>query len=712
MTTLAAIILFSLRMIIIGAAVGALYLKFNLFCKMKPGHTILIGFASAPFFASLADYLLGFIFIGWNSIFYYIVPLIFALFYLLWKRNYKTVVLSISDILERGKDVAHSAGKWIYFDLALAVAVTLAYVFFFNAGASLNNIISSLLNSDTTVKKIFIIILVSLIIFFIALIVRKIYLCGKLKTNFYAFLTFLLIGYTIAFGALFNGVPNINSDRAHYMINARYFVEDKNSFELDNYSDQKYGSTQRDDHGPLWTMYLADADINTDMFGFKSLSRLQNFASFWILCCFFIFLFLSAFFVSKRYAAGIISIYILLLYKYFLSLMTFNGSRDAFRCAGLLLLLLFVLNFIPEIIKNKQGRRTVMYGQYVFMFIFCYFCINGHQGNVYIMTCMFLIALIILVFNKTNIKSILLCVLTASAGTLLGALKTFAIYSETGRISSSTIVPFHDTPVVEQVTEVNANRGDLRKIIASYSFEQIFLICLGAIALLVIIVYAIKKKDKNLLIAGMIILGMLLPLTGIMNWTGYNFPLWFFEQLRYRIYFLTLFALTGAWLITRLWRHKYINVAFNVLIGVVFVMSLFVQIERYENLRVPQGCGKYYLDYLSSKIDNYKSLAAKTSALTEANVFTHNEVLAYYIQENPKLLYHIYTEELIQAKTEAEIEKAMEKLNVGAILLPSTGKDYIDYSLLPFWKYINENENFIKIPDEKSGYVIFYRNNV
>ena len=73
-------------------------------------------------------------------------------------------------------------------------------------------------------------------------------------------------------------------------------------------------------------------------------------------------------------------------------------------------------------------------------------------------------------------------------------------------------------------------------------------------------------------------------------------------------------------------------------------------------------------------------------------------------------MYHMYTEDLIQAKTNAEIETALDKLNVGAILLPENGLDYHDYSLLPFWDYINENENFSQIKNEETGYVIFYRN--
>lgn len=101
------------------------------------------------------------------------------------------------------------------------------------------------------------------------------------------------------------------------------------------------------------------------------------------------------------------------------------------------------------------------------------------------------------------------------------------------------------------------------------------------------------------------------------------------------------------------------------------------------------------------------------SSVTDEDAFTKDQLLLYYLHGNPKLLYHPYTEDLIQAKTDNEIEAAIEKLNVGVIILPEDGIDYHDYSLLPFWEYINQN--YSKITPEEGGYssdnIIFYRRN-
>lgn len=391
------------------------------------------------------------------------------------------------------------------------------------------------------------------------------------------------------------------------------------------------------------------------------------------------------------------SLYLLLIYREVV--LEIFGSRDAFRFVGLLILVLYVLNVTSKVIEEKTN-----WYHYIFMALFCYLCMNGHEGNVYIMLGMFIVVAILLFLNKTKIKNLILYGVSVFCGTLLGILKTISIYLETGRISSSTILPFHDTLVVRQIAEVNNKRADWSTIWATYTGSVRFMMCLGIFALAVMIIWAVLKKDNDLLFGGMIISGMLLPMTGIMDWMGYEVSRWFAEQFRYRMYFLVLFAITGSWLLTRTWAQKNIRMAGGVLIAVVFM--LYCNEEYYRT----SIYGKSYIEYCEAVVHGYKNLANTVASLTEGDVFTNNQVLLYYLHGTPKLLYHIYSEQLIQAKTDAEVEKAMDDLNIGAILLPESGLEYHDYSLLPFWKYINENESFRRVLDEESGYVIFCHN--
>lgn len=700
-TVILAMILYMVRIGLVGTAVGVLFMRTALFCKMRNGQIMAVGIASTPMIVSLADYLLGFVFIGWSSWFYYLVPVVVSVVWMLFHDNYKVVLSAFSEIGQYTRKVIKKAGDWIFLDFIIAMGVVSLESLLYNNSCSFEEFRSAYvrpvfqsLNKPGMAAGIIFLAVVAASFTYAVMRMRK---DGSLRMNVLLSAFMILVGCGIFIGMSFNAQPDIDSDRAHYQLDARYFCEDKNSWEIDNYTDEKYGSSLRDDHGPLWIMNLTDAQVLADAVGLDDPVRIVNYAIFWTYCCFYILLFLTASFISGKYSAGVVSLLLFNLYRY--EVLMIMGSRDAFRFIGLLLLYLYVSNILAEIMEGKAR-----WYHYAFMTLFCYLSMNGHEGNVYIMLGMFLVVAVILIVKKTRLKNILLSGSAVLCGTLLGISKTISIYMETGRISSSTILPFHDTPVIQQIAEVNEKRADWETIWESYSLSVLFMMVIGIIALIVMIAVSTVKKDKNLLIYGILIAGMLLPMTGIMDWIGYECSRWFVEQLRYRMYFLMLFAIMGGWMLTRSWAEKLLRYICGFMVAIVFGLWLSVENDR---------ISFYNKSYLTSCItvgESYRELADTVASVTDGNVFTRNQVILYYLHGTPKLLYHMYTEDLIQAKADAEIEAALEKLNVGAILLPEDGLDYHDYSLLPFWDYINQNENFSQIKNEDNGYVIFYRN--
>ncbi len=116
-----------------------------------------------------------------------------------------------------------------------------------------------------------------------------------------------------------------------------------------------------------------------------------------------------------------------------------------------------------------------------------------------------------------------------------------------------------------------------------------------------------------------------------------------------------------------------------------------------------------------AKVEEWKEIGVIVEKISDRDTFVYNEALLYYLKGTPKLLFHSYSEELLQAKTDEEIRRAVERLNIGAIILPSSGMEYHDYSLLPFWRYINDSNEFGMITqEERAGsldYVIYYYKN-
>ena len=692
-------VLYLIRIIILGLAIGTAFIRLKLFNKLTDGQTLLLGIASTPMFVSLIDYLLGLIFIGWGSWFYFLIPTIFSLVFLFLKRNYQITLDACVVIGAYLVSYIKSMREWIVLDSIVAVGIMMFYSIIFN-GINPFFYVSEIYHTQNVVGLLTAVIFISLIIVATLILLRKMYRQGTLKKNIYFIVMLVVIGTATIHAMSMIERPRIDSDRAHYELNARYFLEDKNSWEVDNYSDEKYGSSLTDDHGPLWVMYLVDADIVADIVGMDDQLKCVNFALFWAYLCFYYFIFISASFVGGTYRTGAISLVLFNIYVY--TILEIIGSRDAFRFVGLMLLFMYVVNQFDGIAEGE-----CFWYNYLIMFLFCFLSMNGHEGNVYIMLGMFMVLAILLLIRKTPLKHFFACGISVLLGTLLGITKTIRIYLTTGRMTSSTILPFHDTPVVEQITKLNENRADFSRILNTYTYSVRFMIILGIIGLIVMLVLSILRDEKEQLIAALTIVGMLLPMTGIMNWIGYDVSLWFAEQLRYRMYFIMLFAITGAWLITRKSKYKSMTYISSIVCIICFIFFLRAEFTRY-NI--------YCKSYVKSCIDirkNYEKMADIISSVTDEDAFTKDQLLLYYLHGNPKLLYHPYTEDLIQAKTDNEIEAAIEKLNVGVIILPEDGIDYHDYSLLPFWEYINQN--YSKITPEEGGYssdnIIFYRRN-
>lgn len=688
------------RLLLLGLAAGTVFIRRRLFGKLSEGQSLLIGVAATPLLVSLLDYLLGLVFVGWPSVFYFLAPMLLSAAYLSVGKRFLTAWRAVKAIAARIRAVAGETGAWLLFDGVLALGIVLYYSFYFNGTYPLAyaaNALRTLNSVGILAAGAFLLMLTAAAVF----VVREMVRGGTLGRNLCVIAMLVIAGTVCVHSLSVIARPGIDSDRSHYELDARYFLEDKNSWEVDRYSDEKAGSSLADDHGPLWIVYLADAKMTADALGQEDSLRSVNYSLIWTFLCFNLLLFLTASYAGGSNRTGVVALFLFHIYVY--SFLPVLGSRDAYRFVALLLLVLYVAAQTEEI---RTGRAR--WYQYLVMALFCYLSMNGHEGNIYIMLGLFFAEGLILLFAKTPARHLFACGASVLAGTLLGATKTIRIFLTTGRLSSSTILPFHDTPVVEQIAAVNNNRADRATVLASYSLELRFLIVLGLIGLLVMLAVSWRKKDKRTAFFALLVLGMLLPMTGVLDWIGYEVSLWFAEQLRYRMYFLMLFAVTGAWLLTRKVRLK--SVAALSLAVCLLGFSFFLKAEA-------ERCGQYSKAYVGrciTIVQDYKRIADLAAAVTDGSVFTRNQVVLYYLHGLPKLLYHPYSESLIQARTDEEVAQAVEELNIGAILLPKSGIDYHDYSLLPFWDYINNSEHFSQITPEEGGYssdiVIFYRN--
>lgn len=703
MTTMVTICLYLIRIVIIGVAVGVLYIRCNLFSKMSRTTIMMIGIASSPMFLSFFIYLLGLFFVGWPSWFYYVVPMIAAIVWLICFKNYILIISVAKEAGDYFNDQVKNLGNGLFLDVTGATGIVLFYALGFSTNDTFKEsalaIYRSLNLAGYCVFAIFVISVLSATLY----VVRQMVKSENFLKNLFLLILLTVIGCGLYLGLSLNGRPLCDTDRAHYEVEARYFSEDKNSWEIDNYTNEKYGSALRDDHGPLWTVNLADTYIIADMLGLEEPIRVTNMGILWDYICFHILLFIVASFAGRTKRAGVLALCLFNFYEHEATFMLW-GSRDAFRFIGLLLLLLYIYNMFNELVENKTRWQ-----QYLFLSLFCFICMQGHGGNVYVMLGMFIFMGVALLCYHVRAGQLILCGGSVLFGTLLGSTKSISMYLTTGRIDSSSALAFHDTPVIEQLVESATKRGDWNTIWSSYSKPVILMMILGMIGLAVLLVASWKRKEKESFIYGMMIAGMLFPLTGIFDWIGYEFSRWSFEQLRYRMYFLVLLAITGAWMLTYPWKNKYLRQGLMLVAACCACVYLQQEYGKYEDY--PSSS----IAYWRMVVAEYEQIGDMAAEVANGDVFVNSEVLLYYLKGTPKLLFHQYSEDILQAKTDEEIQAAVDKLNIGAIILPASGFEYHDYALLPFWEYINKSDDFGMITqEERSGnldYVIYYRKN-
>jgi hypothetical protein len=699
-----AICLYLVRIALIGVAIGILYIRCGLFNKLGKTFIMMIGIASSPMFLSFVLYIMGFFIGGGQDWIYYAIPLIISIIWIIYPKNRMLMIAVIRESHSGLKDQIKRLGSWFFLDVIIATSVILYNAFCFSTNNNFNEsilkIFSSLNLAGYGIASIMTISVLGTILYSIRQMIKnKVFL-----RNLFAMILFIVAGCGLYLGVSLNGRPMCDSDRAHYELEARYFAEDKNSWQIDNYKDEKYGSTLRDDHGPLWVLNLSDTYMTANMLKIEEPIRVTNAGVLWDYICFQMLLFIMAMFLAKTKKAGVLALCLFNFYEHEATFMLW-GSRDAFRFVGLLLLLLYVCNLFSEMVQSKEVPKH----HFFFMALFCYFSIQGHTGNTCIMFGMFILMGAVMICCCVEKKRIIYCIISVLIGSLFGSAKTISMYFSTGRIDSSSLTAFHGTPVVRQILESEAESIAWDTIWNSYSIPVLFVIALGTIGLVILLVISWKQEEREMFVYGIMIMGMLLPLLGIFDWIGYEFAIWFIEQLRYRMYFLMLFSITGAWFLVQPWKNK--RLRYVMLILVICCLCIYQRQEYYKYITYP----KMSIGAWKAKVEEWKEIGVIVEKISDRDTFVYNEALLYYLKGTPKLLFHSYSEELLQAKTDEEIRRAVERLNIGAIILPSSGMEYHDYSLLPFWRYINDSNEFGMITqEERAGsldYVIYYYKN-
>lgn len=697
------ILLYTTRYLLMALALGAAFANAApIFTTFKARNRFLLGVSATPLFIALLAYLLGLIWPGAPRLLFILLPAALSLGYLFWKRNYRIALSACRDIAASAKawlsGMLQGAGKW-----GMGVAACFAAYWFMRVfrtvlpetafGCPLERLWYTAAIAAGCVCML------PLLHGMRKLSKEKLAAVGQAVWR-YAVLCLALAMLTTALGAAYcyGRMDLYGSDEAHYATQARYFAADRDAREIDRYTGEKAGTVLPDDHGPLWPVYLADAEFCAPYHTFNSLTgelaRLVT-APLMLLA-----LANAAAVVGGGGIAGFFSIVLVVLYRYTLHFVL-RGSRDGFRFIALIMLVLLIYEFSMRLVRNRDKRphRLFFWRDAVALLLFSYLSLNGHGGNAYIMAGLFFAFGIIAIACRVRAGELLGLGAAALAGTALCVSKNISHFIRYGDFRSYSTKAFEGTPVVEQIQQFNAARSDPSAIAATYLWSDWHLIGVGSLVLLYCLIrllaalpskrrggaLTLSPNEQPMLMLGVLVAGMLLPLTGLFNVLGGDVSGWFIMQLRYRVYFLLLAALMGGVAIARLLRasrYRWAVIATRLAALALCVAALSVMDEQYYK---PAN----YI-YTNSVVAFYRESARMAeSCATTGDVFTDDQIIAYYSETPPRLLFDIYARPLLIAETDEEIEAALRELQAQVFVFK--GEASYDYSLLPFYAYI-QNE--------------------
>lgn len=695
--------IYIIRWIILMVASGCLIYNSRFFKEIPEGNRFVIGATAMPLFTALYDYLLGLIWPGAPVGLFRYGILFISVWYIRYHKNYCIIIRLWVKVRN---EIREYKSKTIRFDALFFASVGLCAVFL-TAIYLIRDRITARLGAFAFLSKVLIIgIAVVLIIIFLFYHLKSKKWMNAFEQAYKACFIICIGIVSVCFcsSAIAGIMDNMPGwDESHYEMQARFFVEDRNSWEIDHYVGDKEGAILPDDHGPLWEIIIADANffaydtLNSGMvrlchslIGFLSYIALFNYG-----------------YIIAGAKGGLLSVFFTLSYRYSMIYM-FLGDREGFRFISLYFFVVYMFNYIKSIVyerkrikKNCEIRKIIIEitEWFIGTLVISYLGMNGHGSNVVIMFGIFIIFTAFAIWRRIGFGEYILTGVATLLGVILCLEKNIRRYFVQGEFTSSTTWAFRGTKAAELTRKVSENRGNWEKIIASYTKEEFLLIGLGVVSIILLFLYCIRhyrnSKERfdlyeSVFLNLSISFGMLFPLLGLFDILGYNFSMWLVEQTRYRMYFLIVFAILGATMIKVLYSdsNKVARVVSLVLCATFCIISMRTTVQYTSLPPIFRGNSitEYHIETSDDIINNYH---------TTGNIFVSDQILGYFFRIPTKLGFTDFNHPILVANNVDEIEAAIDELNIETFVF-SYQDDYYHYDVLPFYDYLQKSDKVIR----------------
>ena len=290
--------------------------------------------------------------------------------------------------------------------------------------------------------------------------------------------------------------------------------------------------------------------------------------------------------------------------------------------------------------------------------------------------------------------------LSTLAGVATCLVKNALLYIRTGKFRSYTSDVYKGTPAQAIFLSSKAVAGNPVKpsLLQNYMPQEKSVLLFAIIVFVALMLWCALRMGKRTkakapghgadtrkaLICGLLFAGLLLPLTGLMNFIAGDVQAWFFQQLRYRMYiFIACGLLAGVACAYFMKVCEGIGVLAGVVALIPLGLALSTTVERY-----PQNVSAN--EAVMEQVALYEAAARKVgAALTDGFALCNDQVLAWYLESPPKLTVCDYVKPLYQAVTGEELAAAIDALNLRVFVFDWRGDQYCRE--MPFYACLNES---------------------
>jgi len=488
--------------------------------------------------------------------------------------------------------------------------------------------------------------------------------------------------------------PIIDHDISHYIMQARYFLEDGDTLGIDNYSGERDGTVVKDDHGPLWVNYISQALMYRSDTQEKDV--FDDAAARVAIVITFFYMMISAGAVALiliyDFRAFLLANLLILMHKDF-EYISYAFSRDGFRITSLLLFCIILLAFVQRQ-KVRQSQDVIpgsAFGlsSFLLLGIIAFFAMQGHGANVFFI---FLIALafgIMLIVFQAGAKNILLCSIAIIVGVLSGFVKNIAWFLETGSFRGLATFGLEGTEygaAVEAADQARTIPPGWERVLVFIESPGVGTILIGSIGLLIMVfVFIVKRKELLPFTFAIFALCIILPMTGLFDIMGHGVSDWYFQNFRYRLPLYAFMAICGAYIIVKLMRKDRLAIWGFVLCAIILLVFSVASTLIIRNGWRDEN------NWKNAAVNYYRETAQLAEQLADdQRVLINNDRLAIHFKTPPLLHATEKIRPLLLAESAYEVRSILDENNIGVVHV-STRRESIKVTY--FYRYLIESDN-------------------